>query len=304
MIRPCTAESVILSPQGVRISLLMLILTLFLSSVQAEPSNDDLRDLMLAGNVEAAIQLVESDRAINWEKNKLKINPIASEYYAIALIVYGDINKANLFLETAIAKHPKSQELKDCRKHLDFFANHFINKDLNYSKEEKSHIKLYDLFHLYLSETAASKEALNLKKKIIKEINKLGSSIPYFMTALDYLAELQDPKLNNEIETRAFAIIQNKRKLLFPKTIDFYELASAYKNLARLSAQTGEVAKATQYIKLAQSNIVKMKALWLKEDVRHYRQIMKMEQRVTKFGYVLPQWLILLRAEYEAYLSQ
>jgi hypothetical protein len=280
----------------------LCVLLISFNPCLAEPSNDDLRALMLIGNVEAVITTVEKDRAINWSKNKLKINPIASEYYAIALIVYGDINKANLFLEAAMEHHPKSQKLKDCKKHLDFFANHFINQDLNYNKPEKIHIKIYDLFHLYLSEPTDSKTALKLKKKIIKEINKLGSPIPYFMTALDYLAELNDPSLNQQIETRAFAIIQNKRKQLFPKTMDFYQLALAYKNLARLSAQTGEVAKATQYIKLAQSNVFKMKALWLKEDIRHYRKIMKMEQRVTEFGYVLPQWLILLRDEYQAYL--
>lgn len=282
-----------------------LVLAMLLSfyPVRAEPSNEELRDLLLAGNVEAVVQVVEADRAINWSKNKLKINPKASKYYAIALIVVGDIDKARAFLDKAREYHPKSQELKDCAKHLDFFANHFINKDLKFTKEEKIHIKLYDLMHLYLAEDPKSKQAVKLKQKVIKEAEHLGSALPYFMTKLDYLSELNDPSLAEKISKEAFEIIAAKRKILFPKTLDFYELASAYKSLARLSAQAGDKAKATQYIKLAQSNIYKMKSIWLEEDTRNYKPILKIEQRVTRFGFVLPQWLILLREEYDAYLN-
>ncbi|MDD9899087.1 MAG: hypothetical protein OXU45_08840 [Candidatus Melainabacteria bacterium] len=278
-------------------------MTLVFSPVLAEPSNDDLRDLLLTGNVEAVVQTVEADRAINWSKDKLKINPLASEYYAIALIVLGDIDKAKYFIDKARDFHPKSQALRDCAKQLDFFAQHFINKDLKFTKQEKLHIKLYDLLHLYLAEEPQSKQATKLKQKILKEVEKLDGALPYFMTKLDYLSELNDPSLVDQISKQAFDTIAAKRKILFPKTLDFYELASAYKALARLSIQAGDKAKATQYIKLARSNIFKMKALWLEEDTRHYRKILKMEQRVTSFGYVLPQWLILLREEYDAYLN-
>lgn len=282
---------------------LFILLCCSQTPVLSEPSNNDLRDLLLIGNVEAVIATVESDRAINWSKNKLKINPIASQYYAIALIVYGDIDKANLFLNAARVFYPKSQELRDCKKHLDFFANYFINQDLKFTKEEKIHIKLYDLLHLYLAEQAGSKQAEKFKKKILKETNTVVKTLPYFMTRLDYLAELQDPVVDKSIEADAFRLIQDKRKVLFPKPMDFYELASAYKNLARLSIKASDLQAAKQYIKLAQNYIFKMKALWLEEDIRYYRPIMKIEERSTKFGYVLPQWLILLREEYENYLQ-
>ena len=85
--------------------------------------------------------------------------------------------------------------------------------------------------------------------------------------------------------------------------MDFYELASAYKSLAILSIKKNDLMKAKDYVKLAQFNIYKMKALWLEEDLKVYRPILKITQRHTQFGFVLPQWLLLLREEYDAYLS-
>jgi ribosomal protein L5 len=140
------------------------------------------------------------------------------------------------------------------------------------------------------------------EQKIIKEVNKLNSAIPYFPTRLDYLVELKNPNLDPEIEKLALNIISKKRKQLFPQTMDFYELASAYKALAILSIKQNETAKAKDYVKLAQFNIYKMKSIWLNEDLKIYRPILKITQRETDFGYVLPQWLLLLREEYDAYL--
>ncbi len=205
-------------------------------------------------------------------------------------------------MDKALERYPKDQKIKDARKHIDFYNKIYINKKLNFTEEELRHIEINDLLYSYFAEKdLESSTAKELKKKIVKAINNLDKTLPYFPTKLDYLLELKDPALDAEIEKLALGVIEKQRKKLFPQTMEFYELASAYKSLAVLSIKKDDLAKAKDYVKLAQFNIYKMKAIWLEEDLKIYRPILKITQRYTSFGYVLPQWLLSLREEYDAY---
>ena len=46
---------------------------------------------------------------------------------------------------------------------------------------------------------------------------------------------------------------------------------------------------------MAQINFNKMRSLWLEEDTKYYKPIMKQYESVTEFGYVLPQWIMALK---------
>ncbi len=276
----------------------------FSLQVNAEVFEDDVRDLLLAGNVDTAASLLERD--INWEQNKLSLRAKNSEYYGIILITLGSEEKAKIFLDKAIEKYPKNQELKNIRKHLDFYNKFYVNQKLNFSSEELKHIELNDLLYLYFNaanDVQKQDSAKALKEKIINKADKLDKNLVYFLTKIDYLLELKDPALDPKIEELALAVIKKNRQKLFPQTLEFYELASAYKALAIISAKRSELKQAKDYVQLAQLNIYKMKALWLEEDIKLYRPILKITHRETHFGYVLPQWILALRQEYDAFTN-
>lgn len=267
-------------------------------SVSAEPNTDELRDLLIQGDIEKVISIVEKD--IDWNKQKIHLEDKNSEYYAIALMTTGDFNKLRIFLENAIHRYPKNQSLKDLYKHLDFWNANYTNEKLKFSKDEKQSIKVLELFSLLSVDGDLRK---NQMQQLKKEINKLSKTLLYFPTKLDFLIELKDPAADQEAETLSLEWIENKRSKLFLTTLDFYELASAYKTLAKISITRDQIDQARSYIELGKYNIYKMRSLWLEEDIRIYRPILKMEKRQTKFACVLPQWLIVLREEFDNYLQ-
>ena len=76
--------------------------------------------------------------------------------------------------DKAIEKYPKDQELKNIRKHIDLYNKFYINKKLNFTKDELCHIEINDLLYLYFAEqNHESSRAQELKKKIVKETDKL-----------------------------------------------------------------------------------------------------------------------------------
>ena len=103
-------------------------------------------------------------------------------------------------------------------------------------------------------------------------------------------------------EAEALKIISQKRKILFPKTHDFYELAMAYKTLAILSVEAKDIKNATKFIKLGKDYIYKMRSVWLEEDIIIEKPIMKTTERHTRFGFLIPQWIMLLRSEFDNFL--
>lgn len=125
-----------------------------------------------------------------------------------------------------------------------------------------------------------------------KQANRL---LPYFDKELNYLLTLS--------EKQALDIIEANKKILFPKTLDFYKAAMAYRSLAILSIEKEDIKNATRFIKLGKENIFKMRSIWLDEDIIVENKLMKTRNRSTKFSYIFPQWIILLREEFNSYLS-
>ena len=120
---------------------------------------------------------------------------------------------------------------------------------------------------------------------------------------MDYLLELNSPESLKQAETLAWLVINKSKTKLFPNTLDHYEVASAYKALAVSSVKSNDIKQATKYIKLARENIYKMRSIWLIEDIIINRPILKTQSRSTIFGFALPEWIMLLRDEYDNYLG-
>ncbi len=119
--------------------------------------------------------------------------------------------------------------------------------------------------------------------------------LPYFDTSLNYLLNLS--------ESQALDLVKQNSKKLFPKTLDFYKVAMAYRALAISSVKTKDIKNATRFAKLAKGNIYKMRSIWLEEDIIVNNKLMKTSERSTKFAYVFPQWIMALRDEFESYLN-
>lgn len=280
---------------------LLLCLCFIVLPVLAEPSTDELRDLLIQGDIDKVISIVEKD--INWEKQKINLEAKNSEYYAIALITTGDLTKLQIFLDNAIRNHPKIQSLKDLYKHLEFWNENYANEKLNFTKEEKQYIEILELFSQFSFTETGSKLHQEKLEELKKEITRLNKTLLYFPTKLDFLIELKDYNSDKEAESLSLKWIEQKRSKLFLTTVDFYELASAYKTLAKLSLKKDQMDQAKSYIQLGKYNVYKMRSLWLEEDIRIYRPILKIERRETKVSCVLPQWLMALRAEFDNYLQ-
>lgn len=278
----------LLSPISLLGFVLILVFNLiFVPRVSAEPDSDAVRDALLGSDVEAAIKLIEDDKAKSkdWE---LGIDN--TRYYAMSLIILGNIADAEKFLRESIVRYPKDTELKNIYNHIYFFGREFAKAYPD--KYAQEHIELMEMIRRDKSQT----------KKIIKAIESLPINCPYFLTKTDYLLELANDEALKLAENQALDIIKQNRKKLFFTTMDFYTLASAYKALAVAAVKANNIEDATRYIKLARDNVYKMRAIWLEEDIIVHRPILKIDKRSTKFGYVLPQWLILLREEYDNYL--
>ena len=118
----------------------------------------------------------------------------------------------------------------------------------------------------------------------------------------DYAFSLNKTDFFDEIEKAALIEINSKRKILFPKTLDFFQLAMAYKALAVIKIHAQKLDQAKRFIKLSQSNILKMRSIWLIEDLNIYNKILKTEKRSTRFASLYPQYLIKLREEFSSFL--
>ena len=76
----------------------------------------------------------------------------------------------------------------------------------------------------------------------------------------------------------------------------------AYKALAVIKIQQEKLDEAKRFIKLAQNQILKMRSIWLVEDINVYHPILKIDERSTKFASLYPQYLIKLREEFSSFL--
>jgi len=279
---------------------------------------NELRNFMLQGDVESVITRVELKKDL-----PLKLNDDEAELYIQSLLVMGELEAADSKLDHYIDKYPKNQSLKALKKNYLFSQGRFTDAEVykldDYEKTQFKLMKELDEYlvdlrlykiknpklinQVFITNEDLDSSLRSKRKKIIKYANKLEENRPYFRPKLEYLLELKDPELNKSIEQEALSLIKSKRTELFPKTMDFYELALAYKALAILSIQANDNKSATGFIKLGQQNIYKMRSIWLIEDIIVEKKIMKTTEHISKFGYLIPQWIVALRDEFDSYLN-
>jgi hypothetical protein len=274
--------------------LFLLILVLFFLCVPkalAEPDAEKIRDHLLQSEVEEVINLFDKDYI---KRKKWDLSEENSHYYAIALLVDGKIDELKVFLASAQKKYPKSKNLENISNQIYYFTQEFNLTKPNLRAD--LHVQLIKKLENHKSESGTH------TANIIAEINQVENMI-YFPTQIDYLIELNSQEGFSQAETQAWIIINSSKTKLFPNTLDHYELASAYKALAVLSVKADDIKQATKYIKLARENIYRMRSIWLIEDIIINRPILKTQTRTTVFGFALPQWIMLLRDEYDNYLG-
>jgi len=243
------------------------------------------QDLLLAGNLEAVIN----------DFNKRDFEKIDDEeeleIYSTALIAYGDIKRVYPLLEKAHRKFPKNEKFKNDLKSLLIFDQDFdAAKALGLNSSEKAHIELKKAF--YGSERLDLSEAANLKFVYEELLTKIDNRTPYFPSRLEYLYFMKTETARQEARKTALEIIDKFTKIAFPQTLDFYEVAEAYRILGLLAYDSKENAQT--FFEMAKLNQARMRSLWLIEDIRVYRPIMKVMSRSTRFAYVFPQWIISL----------
>lgn len=243
------------------------------------------QDLLITGNLEAVLNDFN-------KRDSEKIDDEEElEIYSTALIAYGDIKRVYPLLEKAHRKFPKNEKFRNDLKSLLIFDQDFeAAKALGLTNAEKAHIELKKAF--YGSERLDLSEAHNLKFVQEELLTKIDNRTPYFPSRLEYLYFMKTEAARQEARKSALEIIDKFTKIAFPQTLDFYEVAEAYRILGLLAYDSKENAQT--FFEMAKLNQSRMRSLWLIEDIRVYRPIMKVMSRSTRFAYVFPQWIISL----------
>lgn len=247
----------------------------------------DYRDLMLKGDFEAVI------KNFNEEKDLKKLFDDEAILLIHTLIMEGKIAESKEYLEYYISRFPKNKNFIELKRGIDLY-------NLNYQSEiltvnQKKHIEFISADFKVLQVNSSNRE--NALREILSMENEF-----YLPSKYDYAFALGEPAFNELIEKNAIDEIQAKQMILFPKTNDFYQLAMAYKALAVIKIQEEKLDEAERFIRLAQSQILKMRSIWLIEDINVYHPILKIDERSTKFASLFPQYLIKLREEFSSFL--
>jgi|688.fasta_scaffold00007_45 hypothetical protein len=242
-------------------------------------------DLLLLGNLDEVIN--------DFNKyDSLKINDVENlEAFTTALIAYGDIKRAYALLEYATKKFPKNDKFRNDLKSLLLFDQDFeAAKACGLTNSEKAHIELKKAFY---GENKLDLNDHEIREFIYNELlSKIDNRSPYFPSRLEYLYFLKTESARQEARRISINIIEKFSEIAFPQTLDFYELAEAYRILGLLAYDSKTDSEA--YFEMARLNQGRMRSLWLIEDIRIYRPIMKILTRSTRFGYVFPQWIVSL----------
>ncbi len=242
-------------------------------------------DLLLIGNLDEVIN--------DFNKyDSLKINDVENlEAFTTALIAYGDIKRAYPLLDYATKKFPKNDKFRSDLKSLLLFDQDFeAAKACGLTNSEKAHIELKKAFY---GENKLDLNDHEIREFIYNELlSKIDNRSPYFPSRLEYLYFLKTESARQEARRISINIIEKFSEIAFPQTLDFYELAEAYRILGLLAYDSKTDSEA--YFEMARLNQGRMRSLWLIEDIRIYRPIMKILTRSTRFGYVFPQWIVSL----------
>lgn len=248
-----------------------LLFKLLFLPLYAEPNSQKMQEALIAGDLDYVLK--------QCHKNS-KMNLSNSQICSITLITEGDLTNLQKLLSTSLEHHKSDPELLNISNHLDLFTKDF------------DHIQDPELKKYF---------EINLEEIQIQEIANL-KTYPYLLHKLDYLIAKNTKESFELAENLANQIINSKQEKIFNHSMDLYELASAYKTLAILKTRIGQIEEAKDLIKIAKLNIYRMKSLWIEEDFFVYDKIWKTTERKTKFGYLFPQWLMILRQEYDNYL--
>jgi|GEM_PF-3479722 len=270
-------------------------------AVSAEKPYDDNLKLFIAGDLKTLVTDMETEKDIDMYKGKLKLGQKNAVLYAAALLANGEVLRLAPYLELAREKYPKNIDLREMQKQLDIYREKAENEIEALSDEERSQIRLLDLFMVYYSmKGAGDQEGCDLLKvNLMAKINKVSNRLIYFPGQIEYLLELQDPSLYDRVRSDAQEIITKNQSKLFPTSVDNYELALAYRALAILAEREEKSDEAESYYKLSYNEVLKMRSYWIEEDIMVYRRILKMTSRRTKLGYVLPQYIMILRERFK-----
>jgi hypothetical protein len=242
-------------------------------------------DLLLAGKLDEVINDFN-------EHDSWKINDEENlEAFSTALIAYGDIKRVYPLLEYATKKFPKNDKFRKDLKSLLIFDQDFeAAKIYGLTNIEKAHIELKKAFY---GENKLDLNDQAIREFIYKELlSKIDNRSPYFPSRLEYLYFLNTETAKQEARKISLNIIEKFSEIAFPQTLDFYELAEAYRILGLLAYDSK--ADSQRYFEMARLSQSRMRSLWLIEDIRIYRPIMKILTRSTRFGYVFPQWIVSL----------
>ena len=242
-------------------------------------------DLLLIGNLDEVIN--------DFNKyDSLKINDVENlEAFTTALIAYGDIKRAYPLIDYATKKLPENDKFRSDLKSLLLFDQDFeAAKACGLTNSEKAHIELKKAFY---GENKSDLNDHEIREFIYNELlSKIDNRSPYFPSRLEYLYFLKTESARQEARRISINIIEKFSEIAFPQTLDFYELAEAYRILGLLAYDSKTDSEA--YFEMARLNQGRMRSLWLIEDIRIYRPIMKILTRSTRFGYVFPQWIVSL----------
>ncbi len=279
---------------------LVLLLCCQTMAMAEKPYEDNLR-LFIAGDLETLVKDMETEKDWDMSKGKLKLGAKNAVLYTAALIANGEVSKLAPFVDLALDKYPKDPDLRYAQKQLDFFQEKPASTIEGLTEEEKAQLRILDLFPVYFSMKGAGdlEGAKLLEERLLEFINKVSNRFVYFPGQIEYLLEFEDESLYERVRTSAQTIIANQQTKLFPTTEDNYELALAYRALAILAQRAGSAAEAESYFKLSYNEVLKMRSYWVVEDLIINKPIMKTRARHTKLGYVLPQYIYILRERFK-----
>jgi hypothetical protein len=250
-------------------------------------SRIDYVGLMIKGDFDKVVKNFEE------EKDLKKLFSDEGIILIHTLVMDGKVLDSKAYVDYYYKRFPKEHEYLELKRKIDIFTGN-LDQDI-FSENQKRHIEFTKMNYTELEDKSSLKESL------LREILALENEF-YLSSKYDYAFALNRIDFFDEIEKEALREISSKRKILFPKTLDFFQLAMAYKALAVIKIHKKELDQAKRFIKLAQNNVLKMRSIWLIEDLNIYNPIMKTEKKSTRFASLYPQYLIKLRDEFSSFL--
>lgn len=250
-------------------------------------SRVDYVGMMTKGNFDNVVKNFEE------EENLKRLFSDEGVILVHTLVMDGKILDSKAYVDYYYERFPKNKEYLELKRRIDLFTMN-LDQDI-FSANQQKHIEFNN------TDFKSIEDKSSLKESLLQEILGLENEF-YLPSKYNYAFALNRIDFLKDIEKEALSEISSKRKILFPKTQDFFQLAMAYKALAVIKIHEQNTDQAKRFIKLAQNNVTKMRSIWLIEDLSIYNPIMKTTARSTRFASLYPQYLIRLREEFSSFL--